>query len=76
MLTIMLVSKHILVNGCQHHILSQAIPFIAVDANIHHDSLGHNTFSVTILKTAEFAIQQSQSYCDILSHIQESPSLY
>jgi len=48
---------------------------LSVDANIFHDSLAYNTFSVTTLKTVEFTTQRSQSYCDSLSHIQESPSL-
>jgi hypothetical protein len=52
------------------------LSLLSVDANIFHDSLVYNTFSVTTLKTVEFRIQQSQSYFDGLSHIQESPSLY
>jgi len=46
------------------------LSLLSVDANTFHDSLVYNTFSVTTLKTVEFTIQQPQSYCDSLTHIQ------
>ena len=40
------------------------LSLLSVNANIFHDSLVCNTFSVKTLKTEEVTVKQSQSYCD------------